>query len=66
MTSYESLGPDEVAGNPENHVRGAGGELSRRGTGSMKTEGIEGALQMLLRDPDGREVGVNAPLPDSK
>ena len=22
------------------------------------------ALQMLLRDPDGREVGVNAPLPD--
>lgn len=24
------------------------------------------ALQMLLRDPDGREVGVNAPLPKSK
>jgi len=24
------------------------------------------ALQMLLQDPDGRQVGVNAPLPDSE
>ncbi|HEY1889930.1 MAG TPA: hypothetical protein VGG63_05955 [Steroidobacteraceae bacterium] len=24
------------------------------------------ALQMMLKDPDGREVGVNAPLPKSK
>lgn len=24
------------------------------------------ALQMMLQDPDGREVGVNAPLPKSK